>query len=481
MKKQFLTMGAGSGSASAFFRAKLSPDGGAGGAGGEDLELKAIEAISEQVDTFKTMLGEKANNEEFEALKLELKTLKEGMGDLTAKQIADSIDKINQSNTSIHKQLVELQEKAAEDLENSKKDNKTSKGGIVDTKAVQDFINETFGEDGKKTHNPAKIELKAAENFGYPQFFQGGNDTVVDAFTGRFVDPKLYERRRKKNLILDYFDIRTINVPKLIYLVKVELGDSNPTSGDPGGADWILSGQIKPKRSFRVTTGEVEAKKVAIFATVEDKLLRDVASLENWIREDLMDEMREKINDGLLNNNPSVNALAPLGLKTNAIQFTASPAYDNTIEDPNYIDEIIAAIALFRYNKEEAGIVFIASDVWYRIMHLKATDGKWLNNNLVYVNNLGELYIAGVRVVAADEEDIPSTHILVVGADLGFKIYAYGPMVFERGLNGEDFRYDRTSYRAYQEFLSFIPENRENSVLYDTFANIEAAIVAPGV
>lgn len=461
-------------------RIQRSPDvdGQGGGNGGDNAELLAIKKIGEQVEGFKSLLGEKADANEFAALKSQIEALEKGLADMNAKQITEAIEAINKGNEAIHKQIVEMQEEVAKSKDNGKKDGK--KASLISTEEVKAFIDATF-EGDTKTHKNAKIELKAAETFGYATFFEGGDDTQIDAFTGRYVDPTLYKRRRKKNLILDYFDIRRIDVPKLIYLVKVEEGDSNPTSGDPGGADWILSGEIKPKRSFRVTTGEAEAKKVAIFGTVEDKLLRDVASLENWIREDFMDEMREKINDGLLNNNPTVNAKAPLGLKTNAIQFTASPAYDEQIEDPNYIDMIIAAIALFRYNKEEAGMVFISSDVWYRIMHLKATDGKWLNNNLVYINNLGELYIAGVHVVAADEEDVPSTHILVVGLDLGFKMYAYGPMVFERGLNGEDFRYDRTSFRGYQEFLSFIPENRENSVLYDTFANIEAAITAPGV
>jgi hypothetical protein len=51
-------------------------------------------------------------------------------------------------------------------------------------------------------------------------------------------------------------------------------------------------------------------------------------------------------------------------------------------------------------------------------------------------------------------------------------------MVFERGLNDEDFRYDRTSFRGYQRFLTFIPEQRENSVLYDTWANVQAGIEA---
>lgn len=436
-------------------------------------ELEAIELIGKQVEAFNITLGEKADAKAIEKLNSDIETLTKGLESMTEKEIDKSIEKINTALADLHKQVEKLLEEQAETKEAVKKDGKRNE--IVKTEDVEAFVKATF--DGtQKTGNKAQITIKAPETFGYGTFFTGGVGTDITAFTGRYVDPVLHERKRKRNLILDHFDIQTINVPTLIYLVKVEVGDTNPTSGDPGAAAWILSGAAKPKRSFRVTTGTAEAKKVAIFGTVEDKLLRDVPSLENWIREDFMDEMREAINDGLLNNNPSINANAPLGLKTNAIQYTATPAYDETIENPNYIDDIIAAIALMAFNKEEAGAVFISSDVYYRIMHLKATDGKWLNNNLVYVNNMNELYIAGVHVIWADEEDIPSTHILVIARDLGFKIKAYGPMVFERGLNGTDFREDKTSYRGYQEFLSYIPENRENSVLYDTFANIEAAI-----
>lgn len=436
-------------------------------------ELKAIQDIGTQVENFKSLLGEKADGKAIEKLNSDIEALKSGLETMTEKQIDKSIEKINESLTKMHNQVEKLLEEQAEQKESTKQAPKP--GQIVTEAQVKEFVEAMF-QDGKKTSADAKIEIKAPETFGYPTFFQGASGTDITAFTGRFIDPVLHERKRKRNLILDYFDIQTINVPTLVYLIKVEVGDTNPTSGDPGGAAWILSGAAKPKRSFRVTTGTAEAKKVAIFGTVEDKLLRDVPSLENWIREDFMDEMRETINDALLNNNPSVNANAPLGLKTNAIQYSATPAYDEAIADPNYIDDIIAAIALMAYNKEEAGMVFISSDVYYRIMHLKATDGKWLNNNLVYVTANNELYIAGVHVVWVDEEDVPSTHILVVGRDLGFKIKAYGPMVFERGLNGTDFREDKTSYRGYQEFLTYFPENRENSVIYDTFANIEAAI-----
>lgn len=442
-------------------------------------EVEAIKRIGVQVENFKTVLGEKADKTAIETLVQQVKDLQAGIETMKADDISKMLKDINEGNEKLWKQVVELQEEAAK-----AKDESTTRAqkkiDLVSTKDVENFVKTTF-KDGKKTNQDAKIELKAAEIMGYDVFFEGGAGTQIDAFTGRLVVPELNQVKRKRNLILDNFTIRTINVPKLIYLIKVEDGsDAGSSPGDSGGADWILSGEIKPMRSFRVTTGEVEAKKVAIFGTVEDKLLRDVASLETWIREDFMDEMKEEINDGLLNNNPAVDPDAPLGLKTNAIQYTATPAYSNKFvaSSTNYIDQIFAALALMAYNREEAGMVFVSSDVWYQIMHLKDSQDRYQNNNLVYTNALGQLFIGGVRVEMADHEDIPATHVLVIGRDLGFKIYAYGPMVFERGLNGEDFRYDRTSFRGYQEFLSYIAANRENSVLYDTWANIQAAIEA---
>lgn len=441
-------------------------------------EIKALKKINRQVKQFNSILGTRAKAEDFESVQEEIKKLQKDIATMKAEDISKAIENINTANEKIWKQLAEMQEEKAKEKESGSGAGK--KVEMFTRKDVQDFVAATF-KDGKKTKDSASIEIKAAENFGYPQFFQGGADTQIDAFTGRYVDPTLYQRRRKRNLILDNFTIGSIDVPKLIFLVKIEDGDdAGSASGDSGGADWILSSEAKPKRSFRVTTGQVEAKKLAIFGTIEDKLLKDVPSLENWLREDFMAEMREKLNDGLLNNNPAVNSEAPLGMKTDAVQFSVTPAFNNkyVATQSTYIDQIIAAIAMMAYNREEAGRVFVSSDVYYAILALKDANRRYQNDNLIYTNALGQLFIAGVPIIWADQDDIPSTHVLVTAVDLGFKMLAYGPMVFERGLNGEDFRYDRTSYRGYQEVLSYLPTHRENSVMYDTWVNIIAGIEA---
>ena len=455
--------------------------------------LEAIEKISAQLDGYKKELADKANTEQFDSISDKLESLEKGFNEMSEKELDKSLEEINGTVKNLLDQVAEMREEQAK-LKEKGAEGRKAKGMYTQkefTEKVKALIDGKVEKDenGHPLYKKPTIKLpnlatavnKAPETFGFNQTFNGdGTGVQIDAFTGREVDPILYQRIRKRNLILDHIPITSIEVPKLYYLEKEEVGDDNETAGDPGSADWITSGASKPQRSFRLKTGEVEAKKVAIYGNIEDKLLRDVASMENWIREDLMDEITEEFNNGLLNNDPAVTPDAPLGMKTNAVTFTATPAFDGSFANgtSNEIDAIIASAAFMSDNKEVPVKVFVSNDVFYRIHNLKATDGKYLNNNLIYVNQVGQLFIAGVEVVGVDSEDVPSTHLLMISADLGFKIRTYGSMVFERGLNGNDFREDKTSYRGFQEVLSYIAEQRENSVLYDTFANIATDIEA---
>lgn len=441
-------------------------------------ELAAIGKIATQVEAFKTLLGEKADTKTIESLEATIKDLEKNIETMQGKDILESMQKINDENSKLYAAVVELQEDKAKSSEGNSKG--VSLNDPFTLATVDTFVKSILptGKSGEKVRKHHKIEVKAPEQFGYPQTFVTGAD--ITAFTGRRVEQELNFRRRKTNIILDYFNIRTIDVPTLIYLRKVEVGPE-PDTTDTGGAAWIACGEQKPLRSFRLDTGSAEAKKVAIFNTIDDCLLEDVSSMMNWIREDFMDELREAINDGLLNNDPGIDSDAPLGLKTNAILFSPSAAFDQGVAVPNYIDAVTAVAAQFANNRERAAVAFVSWDVYYMIQILKDTNARYQNSNLVYRDSNGRLFISGVEVVGVDTEDVPDTHILMIGAEVGFKIYRYGDMVIETGLNGEDFREDKTSIRGYQRFLSYIAEERENSVLYDTWDNIFTAIesIAP--
>jgi gas vesicle protein len=241
--------------------------------GAQTPELEAITKVSKQVDEFKTQLGDRVLMKDFNDAKKALDDLTKNIGKYSEKEIDAALDTINKANEKLHKQMEEM----AEDVAKAKEKGSQGPGKLVlfDPADVAKFVSDTF-QDGHKTNNKATIKinggivLKAAETFGYPQFFEGAAGTDITAFTGRFIDPTLYQRKRKRNFILDNMAIETIGVPTLIYLEKIEVAGANESQEDVGGADWIVSGAEKPKRSFRVTSSKVEAKKIAIFGTVED-------------------------------------------------------------------------------------------------------------------------------------------------------------------------------------------------------------------
>lgn len=437
-----------------------------------DEEKKAFERLEEQIKGFRKELTDSKDQETITALQKDIDDLKDNIEEMKEAEVDEKILSVNKEVLKLREMIIAVREEQIKDRDNS--GGKPKHVG-VSKKEVENFIASTF-KDGKKTSEQYSIALKDAEVFGIPTVYTGIADSDSSAFTGRYVDPTLYQRKRKKNLILDHFQIMSIDVPELLYLEKVEIGTGVAPDNDPGGAEWIASGAEKPMRSFRVGTGKVEAKKLAVFGTIEDKLLKDVPSFVNWINDDFSQEMRERYNDGLLNNNPAIDAEAPLGVKTNAITFSVTPAFDSVVVNPTVIDNIVAAVSAMSDLKEDPEKIFVSTDIFYSIHILKDANERYQNNGLVYVNSVGQIFIAGVEVVPADRDDIPSTHFLLIGAEVGFKIHNYGAPVLERGLNADDFRRDRTSFRGYQEVLSYVPSHRENSVMYDTFANVNAAI-----
>lgn len=452
---------------------------GAGGEGGAH-EDDAFKQISDNVDKIVSQLGEAAKQEEVTALKTDIESLKSKVGEMAdGAELEKRIQSINEKNEKLFNQLVEMQVKASENADTSENVSKGVKP-LYTKEEVKAFTEKALSSKNAKA-NLVIEEVKAAETFGIPQSFVTGSgaDTAVVA-SGYQLVPGLVSKRRKTNLMLDYFPIRTINVPYLIYLEKIEVGTGTAPNNGPGGAAWIESGQAKPKRSFRIQAVRADAKKLAIFGTIEDCLLQDIPSFDNWIRTDFREQLDEVANTGLLRGNPSVNPLEPTGIITNASQYTVTPAFDETVTAANYIDAIIAAAASMVTNsKYAAGMAFVSHDIWFRIIALKSSDERYLNNPLVYVNNFGELWIAGVHVIAVDADDIPSTHVLVVAVDAGFRIFRYGGAEIETGWNGTDFQEDKTSYRGWRRYLTYFPANQRGSVIYDTFANILALISAP--
>src|SRR5699024_6442780 len=129
------------------------------------------------------------------------------------------------------------------------------------------------------------------------------------------------------------------------------------------------------------------------------------------------EEMNEAINDGILNGDTEVDPLQPNGIKKYATLFAPTAACTEQVQNATVIDAIFAIAAKMRVERENAGVIFVSWDMYYRIMSLKDANDRYQNNNLVYIDTLGNLYIAGVRIQGVDVEDVDDTHFLAISTD----------------------------------------------------------------
>src|SRR5690606_4607049 len=125
-------------------------------------------------EEFKKYLNDDAvKKQDLESVKYLVTELKANLDEWNQKQISEAIDKINKKNESLHKQIIELQEKEADRM---KGEGKSKQGELVSEKDIKDFVSKMFPNGEKDGAASASIELKAAETFGSAVTFVSGSD-----------------------------------------------------------------------------------------------------------------------------------------------------------------------------------------------------------------------------------------------------------------------------------------------------------------
>ena len=203
----------------------------------EKTTLEAIEQISNNVQEYKEILGKKADKETITGLENQLKDLAKNFSELSEKELDKAIEQINKGNKDLSEAVQEMSEDLKELKDNSTGKSNNSREAVE--KQIKAFQESFFDEDSRKNyHTKENITIKAAETFGFNQTFNGdGTGVQIDAFTGREVDPELYQPKRKRNLILDRFRILPVTAPTLYYLEKEVVGNASAPANEAGAAD----------------------------------------------------------------------------------------------------------------------------------------------------------------------------------------------------------------------------------------------------
>jgi len=414
-------------------------------------EKQLLEKVSQQAADIVEQLEGKADTSALSEVKESIDRLKSMNEEQLAKheaELSDMVEKHNAAISALEGKLIEMKE-------SGKKDGPTLREDI--RKGWEAYKGRNF----PKATGERVAAIKAAE-----VMVEGTTNVNGLIPQPRYMDVLNSAPNRSLSFI-ESLGLETTDAPAIIYMDK---------TNEEGAPATVADGGSKPLRSFRVTEQRADAYKIAAYSTVGDNLLRDVASFESWVREDLTRELVDVAQTKLFSGAGSGSSDL-LGITTNAVDIDGAliPSFAGAVTSPTEIDCVLAAIAQIAASNFMADTVVLNSEIFYKIMALKNADNDYLAAHAgVYFEN-GVLYIGGVRVVVSNV--VPSTHLLAFQSGL-YKCFVYEDVVIEAGLNGTDFSEDQTSFRAYWRAITYLPSTKADGVFYDAFADVEAVLQA---
>lgn len=235
-----------------------------------------------------------------------------------------------------------------------------------------------------------------------------------------------------------------------------------------GAANFIGEGVLKPQVSFELATQQSVPKKVAERMRVSTEMLNDVPGLESLIRNEMIYEIEKHANDAVLT--ATASATDPAGITTLASGFTLT-----TIEAggaPSYADAIRAAIAQLQSLNFTDNLAAFINPVDAANMDLSKSgdDGHYLLPP--FVSQSGML-VSGVPVYVDNNIAVGN---LLIGDMTKYKIYMVEDLTVRFGLNGDDFSENMVTVIAEMRFHQTFSSNHTGAFIYDSFADIVAAI-----
>ncbi len=290
---------------------------------------------------------------------------------------------------------------------------------------------------------------------------------VVGGFSpllGNFVDTQIHNIPKRKTFMLGLISVeRQIGVSRIWYSERVN---------ETGNAQWIAEGSQKPLIEAQWETADAPTQELAEYWTVSNTM----AEVAPAVLADFQNHADELINvqlDEDLFNGTGVGTEIS-GIITLASPFVVPPALAGYYLNPNIWDVIHAVAVSIDLANFNGNKTIVLNTTWSAAMKgIKGTDEHYVVPPFVTPDGKT---ISGMRVEF--NNIVPAGNILLGELDR-FKLVIASNLKYDEALNGEDFRFNRTSFRISGRFGTYLPASYDGSIIYDSIATIQAAIATP--
>lgn len=236
-----------------------------------------------------------------------------------------------------------------------------------------------------------------------------------------------------------------------------------------GNATFIGEGVLKPLASFELDTETSTPKKVAERMKVSTELLYDVDYMATMMEEELRFEVETAANAAVLTGVAS--STSPAGITTIASSFNLTGI---SVIEPQFADCIRAAIAQIRSLNFYGTLTAYMNPIDIANMDMqKNSEGTYLMPPFTSAEGT---IVKGVQVI--EDNNIAEGYLLIGDMNL-YKIVMHQDFTINFGWENDDFSKNLVTAIGEMRFHQYFSENHTGAWVYDTFANIKAAIAEP--
>lgn len=330
----------------------------------------------------------------------------------------------------------------------------TSRRGVNNFDAQIDaFIKNQDNIAAVKSKQVASVELNTKD----ATFMTTANATSAISLWNTEVDRTIHSAPSEPNVIFDRLLKGSASSPNIAWVNRIN---------EEGGAAFIAEGALKPLMDWEYTTETSTAKKVAVSCKVSTEMLSDApfmrSEIDRLLREDLLKVANEKMLTG------TGTGAEIKGITVGAAGYTITELNDK-VENPNYADAIRAAVLQARLLGFYPDVVFINPADRALIDLTKDNTGRYISQ---------ELFALIRYITIVDTTDIPAGKFLLMDTR-SWNLRIYENLRLEYGWENDDFRKNLVTVVAEMRLHSYQDSLDAGSIVYDSFATVQAAIEKP--
>jgi HK97 family phage major capsid protein len=400
------------------------------------------------------------------------------MENLTAEQV---VEKLNTLFVEKTKGMATSDDLSAIKAELSKLSNLESKSASIES-AIAKFEGqlEAMKETAKNSTKTAPKTLKEAINMTIAEkhaeivdSIEKGNKialavktdtTITGDYTGTValstLEAGVNKIARPIRRIMEISNVGTTSSKFVTYIQQTTASTTAP----------VAEAAAKSNGQVQYQEVSVEVKKIAGFIKVSKEMLADLAFVQSEINNDLMEEVMQDIDNGLLNGNGiGANLDGVLG---NSTVWAAGVFAGGIIPQPNVIDVLRIGKAQVESNDfYPTHIVLNPADV-ARIELSKATGGEYTYPN--FTSGMApNMQLSGLTVISST--NITSDNF-VIGDFSKFNVRVREGVNIQVGYEGDDFARNMVSILAEARLCCFVKANDTGAFVAGDFTTALAAL-----